>query len=230
MIPRPLDFRIPRLKTKPTRDQATIAYQFIRNGILMGRFLPGERLTEAMIASDSGVSRTPVREALRWLERDGVVSIEKNKGASVNRLTAQRVSDIYEFRARLEGFAANLAAERGTVSDHESIISACKAFAEATASDSADRVMLIGETNRQVHLDIASASKNAFLASALSATTNNPLVLRTHDKLDATELHRSVVFHELIAEAIVARQGARAERLMIEHVLQARDSVIIEFD
>lgn len=196
----------------------------------MGRFLPGERLTETKIATDAGVSRTPVREALRWLERDGVVTIEKHKGASVNRLTAQRVSDIYEFRARLEGFAANLAAERSTAADHELIIAACRAFADAIASDMKDRVKLITETNRRIHQEIASASKNAFLSSALSATTDNPLMVRTYHALNTLELQRSVTFHELIAEAIVAGQGARAERLMIEHVLQARDFLIGEFE
>jgi DNA-binding GntR family transcriptional regulator len=216
--------------TPPSRDQAKAAYLFIRNAILMGRYLPGERLTETTIAHESGVSRTPVREALRWLERDGVVGIEKHKGASVTRLTAQRVSDIYEFRARLEGFAANLAAERSAPADHALMVAANKAFSDAITSESKDRIQLISETNRQIHREIASASKNAFLASALGQTTDNPLVVRTYSKLNKIELQRSETFHDLIVEAIVAGEGARAERLMIEHVLQARDSLIVEFE
>jgi len=218
------------LSKRPSRDQAKIAYQFVRSAILTGRYLPGKRLIESTIATESGVSRTPVREALRWLERDGVVSIEKNKGASVNQLTAQRVSDIYEFRARMEGFAAYLAAERSTPDDHERIRAACEAFTDAIGSESSDRIRLISETNREVHREIATASKNAFLASALNATTDNPLVVRTYHTFSTVELQRSVSFHDLIVEAIVSAQCARAERLMIEHVLQARDSVIREFN
>ena len=127
-------------------------------------------------------------------------------------------------------FAAYLAAERSTPADHQQIRVASRAFAEAVENRSEDRVQLISDTNRQIHREIANASKNGFLASALNATTDNPLVVRTYHRLNEVELQRSVTFHDLIIDAIVAAQAARAERLMIEHVLQARDSVIREFE
>jgi DNA-binding GntR family transcriptional regulator len=198
--------------------------------LALGVFAEGEILEVFNQKVQKTFPGIPLREALRWLERDGVVGIEKHKGASVTRLTAQRVSDIYEFRARLEGFAANLAAERSAPADHALMVAANKAFSDAITSESKDRIQLISETNRQIHREIASASKNAFLASALGQTTDNPLVVRTYSKLNKIELQRSETFHDLIVEAIVAGEGAPAERLMIEHVLQARDSLIVEFE
>lgn len=84
----------------------------LREDILDGRYRQHEELKENALAKELGVSRTPVREALRQLELEGLVSIIPNKGASVNGITAQDVKDIYLIRARLEGLCAAMAAER----------------------------------------------------------------------------------------------------------------------
>src|SRR6185295_10757707 len=94
----------------PKEDQADIAYRSIREGIGKGRYRPGERLIETAIAARIGISRTPVRQALRRLERDGVVVFEKRCGARVRDLSGPQISDLYELRARVEAFACELAA------------------------------------------------------------------------------------------------------------------------
>ena len=83
----------------------------IRNDILSGNYAPGEELKEATLGKQLGVSRTPVREALRQLDLEGLVEIAPNRGAKVIGISRKDVEDIYHMRARLEGLAARKAAE-----------------------------------------------------------------------------------------------------------------------
>ena len=87
-------------------------YNHIRDGILAGTFAKGDELKEKNIGDELGVSRTPVREALRQLELEGLVSIIPNKGAFVEGVSTDDIRDIYEIRALLEGLCARWAATR----------------------------------------------------------------------------------------------------------------------
>lgn len=209
-------------------DQAEIAYQTIREGILAGRFRPGERLKEERIAKESGVSRTPVREALRWLEHEGVVTSEKRRGSRVAPLSSEQVSDLYELRARVEGFACTLAARRITDEQRSALRRAAEEFAEVIGGDLAtDRAIeCVSAANERLHQLIARTAGNPFLAASLNAAKDNPLVVRTYRSFTSDELARSAMFHELIVDAICRGDAVRAERLMMEHVLQARDAII----
>lgn len=89
-------------------------YHRIRDGILSGTYTPNEELKEKSIGDELGVSRTPVREALRQLELEGLVSIIPNKGAYVVAISVQDIKDIYEIRSLLEGLCAKWAAEKAT--------------------------------------------------------------------------------------------------------------------
>lgn len=120
-------------------DQSSRAYRAIRNGIVTGRYRPGQRLVESTIASLEGVSRTPVRAALRWLEREGVVDIEKRRGARVRRLSAEQVSDLYELRARIEGHACELAASRASKEDAAELCALADVFDTSLAELPEDR-------------------------------------------------------------------------------------------
>ena len=84
----------------------------IRDDILSGNYTPGEELKEATLGKQLGVSRTPVREALRQLDLEGLVEIAPNRGAKVIGISRKDVEDIYHMRARLEGLAARKAAEQ----------------------------------------------------------------------------------------------------------------------
>ena len=95
----------------PLRD---VVFNTLRQAIITGEFAPGERLMEISLANRLGVSRTPVREALRQLELEGLVRIIPNRGAFVEGITKEDVKDIYEIRARLEGLCAKWAADRIT--------------------------------------------------------------------------------------------------------------------
>ncbi len=208
-------------------DQSDVAYRALRDGIRHGRFRPGQRLVETAIADEEGISRTPVRQALRRLEREGVVEIEKRRGARVRDLSPREISDLYEVRARLEGFACELAAERSTRADHVDLRRIAEAF-EAAAGPDAERddFARVREMNAALHRKISQAAGNPFIGTALEASLENPLVLRAYRGFNDEELARSTLFHHLIVEALCSGNGDRAGRLMTEHVLQARDVLV----
>ena len=212
------------------QNQSERAYQTIREDIVSGRHRPGERLVEADIAARAGVSRTPVRQALQWLERDGVVRIEKRRGATVRALSAEQISDLYELRAQLEAFACQLAASRASEEDLSQLQAMADAFDVSVHEDPADDFAAVRATNAALHRKIAGAADNPFLAIALEATIENPLVLRAYQQFSSDELDRSVLFHRLIVQSICRREGDRAARLMREHVLQARDALLVASD
>lgn len=92
-------------------------YQAIRDQITFGELNPGERLTEPSLAARFKASRSPIREALRQLESEGLITLERNKGITVSKLSIEQVDDIYSIRSLLESYASRLSAERAT-KDH----------------------------------------------------------------------------------------------------------------
>jgi len=88
-------------------------YERIRDDITFGKLFPGQRLTEAVLADTLKASRSPVREALRQLETEGLITFERNKGIEVSRLSTKQVDEIFDIRMVLEGYAAYLTVERG---------------------------------------------------------------------------------------------------------------------
>jgi DNA-binding GntR family transcriptional regulator len=208
-------------------DQSDVAYRALCEGIGKGRYRPGERLIETAIAAREGISRTPVRQALRRLERDGVVVFEKRRGARVRDLSGCQISDLYELRARLEAFACELAAEHATDADRAELERIAAAFEAVVNDDPArDDFVRVRATNAALHRKIATMARNPFVAMALETTIENPLVLRAYRGFTREELTRSAMFHRLIVRAICDGSGERAARLMAEHVLQARDVLV----
>lgn len=226
-----LVYNMPMLANDLASDQSGRAYDAIRNGIVTGHYRPGQRLVESELARREGVSRTPIREALRWLEREGVVRIEKRRGARVCELSAEQISDLYELRARLEALACELAALRASDDDRAELERIAKEFEQAVALDrSVDDFSRVRAANAALHRKITQTAGNPFLVLALDATIENPLVLRAYRVFSQDELDRSVLFHQLIVEAICRGRGDRAGRLMLEHILQARDSLVAHLE
>ncbi|MCE5263753.1 MAG: GntR family transcriptional regulator [Deltaproteobacteria bacterium] len=88
-------------------------YERVRDDITFGKLYPGQRLTEATLATALKASRSPVREALRQLESEGLITFERNKGIEVSRLSSKQVDEIFDIRMVLEGYAAHLTVARG---------------------------------------------------------------------------------------------------------------------
>ncbi|MEM7341781.1 MAG: GntR family transcriptional regulator [Actinomycetota bacterium] len=205
------------------------AYRHLRREIIEGRYEQGERIIESRVANALAVSRTPVREAVRRLETEGLVTTEHNRGAQVRVLTETEVGDLYEARARLEGFLSELAAQRADAHDVEAIATAAEHFEHTVAAvdpESVEGLRKVMAANDQFHAALVSAGRADQLYRVLTSTVDMPLVFAAFERYSPEELHRSAMFHHLIAGAVAARQPERAGRLMTEHILQGRDAAM----
>jgi len=205
------------------------AYAQIRQAIVEGRYRPGQRLIEQRIAEEFALSRTPVREALRRLEAEGLVQSEPNRGAIVRDLTTDDLADLYDLRARLEAYAAELAAVRIEPREVEELDAAIADFDEALTAEQIDAIeatRVIADANRRIHATILAAARHDRLGQLLERTVDVPLSFQAFRQFDRSETERSHLFHQLIRDAIVAGDAARASALMHEHVLQGRDVLI----
>lgn len=223
------DATVGRVSGTSGRAAAPTAYAQIRAAIVEGRYEPGTRLIEQRIAEEFDLSRTPVREALRTLEAEGLVRIEPNRGATVRSLEIDDVIDLYALRARLEGYAAELAAERHDPDDLTVIDEGIAAFAEAMAGPGADplaRARDLDAANAQIHLGIVAASRHHHLQQMLLRTVDASLVFRAFRSFDPAQTRQSHAFHQMIRDAIAAGEPARAGALMSEHILQGRDVLL----
>ena len=213
--------------TPPGNSKA--AYAQIRQAIVEGRYPPGQRLVEQRIAEEFALSRTPVREALRRLEAEGLVVSEPNRGAVVRDVSVEDVADLYGLRARLEAYAAELAAGRIEPQQVEQLDAGIADFEAALGSGPADSIEVtraIDAANRQIHATVLAAAHHERLGRLLERTVDIPLVFQAFRQFDRAETERSHLFHQLLRDAIVAGDGPRASALMFEHVLQGRDVLV----
>ncbi len=138
----------------------------LRRRIVDGDYAQGERLTENRLADDFGVSRNPVREALRVVESEGFVEILPRRGAVVATLDDTAIRDLFAVRKQLETLAAGLAAERATEDD----VARLRALlAEANAATDAEDFARVAELNSALHVAVIDISGNRWLASLSSA-------------------------------------------------------------
>ena len=207
----------------------TDAYELIRSAIVENRYAPGQRLIEQRIAEEYGLSRTPVREALRRLEAEGLIVAQKNRGARVRPMSATELVDLYGLRIRLESYAAELAAERATGEEIETLARAVDEFSAVrhTLSDGADLegIRRLNLANQAFHDQLLASARHGRLTAMLGRTVDIPLVFRAFSLFGPDEMERSDLFHHLILDAIRRRDPARAGRLMGEHIQHGLDAV-----
>ena len=141
----------------PLRD---VVFNTLRQGILKGDLKPGERLMEIHLANRLGVSRTPIREAIRMLELEGLVTMVPRKGAEVARISKQDLRDVLEVRRSLDSLAGSLACERITQEEKEALKRAEDDFEESIATGDATA---IAEADVRFHDVILNSSKNGRL-------------------------------------------------------------------
>jgi len=204
-----------------SRSAGDAAAELVREAILDGRLLPGQRLKEGALASDLGISRTPVREALRLLETEGLVASLRNRGTFVRDYSADDIRDIYEIRALLETQAARRAAERCTPADHEALRASCERFERSDADTFA-----FNRENLIFHATILRISGSERLTVMARTVIELPLMYTT-TAFDADDVrHDAQAYHRRLTDAIGGRQPDRAADLMAEHVLQSRDLIL----
>jgi DNA-binding GntR family transcriptional regulator len=208
------------------------AYRLIRRAIVEGDFEPGSRLVEQRIGEMFDLSRTPVREALRALAADGLVTIERNRGAMVATMSDTDIRDLYELRARLESLAAERAATRigdEGVADMDRAIAEFDAGIELVSDQSSDAGLhRITAANAMFHRAIVTGAQHRRLSALLVHAVDMPLVYQVFRHQTREQSERSNLFHRMLRDAIAAREAERAGALMVEHIMQGRDALLAQ--
>lgn len=199
-------------------------YEVLRDDILRGEITAGTWLREGTVATQLGVSRTPVREALQRLHADGLVDLIPRRGAQVIRLSGEDVEASYDVRILLEGEAARRAAEFG-VADLEALRDKCETMERELRRDDNNSFDEITRLNMEFHRHIQEASCNKILPSLLSGIVQVSVVLHTFRHYTKSELRRSFAQHREIVDALEARDATWAMAAMHAHLLGARASL-----
>jgi len=206
-------------------------YSLIKQAISDARYVPGEFLREARIAEDLGVSRTPVREAIRRLEAEGWLEVLPNRGARVRRWSTRDVEEIFEARMLIEPYLVGQAALKVTPEQ----IAELDALAERTrviASRGADAEPADSwfDTNKRFHDILTSAAGNSRLSQSLQSMKEVPLIKWTYASYRDTDRERSAGQHIEIVQAVRARNPAWAEAAMRCHILAAQTALMARLD
>ncbi len=189
----------------------------LREAILAGRLAPGARLRAETLAERLRSSRTPVREALLLLAREGLVEIEPRRGASVRPFDAADLADLYEVRALIEPHAAALAAQR---IDPAQLGRLVENHARSLTHDAADDVSVSAllALNDEFHRIIVEAARSPRLTAAMSAVSGVPRVFRSSFWRDPDQREQSLFCHRELVGAIRAGRGELAGTVMRMHI------------
>lgn len=196
----------------PLRD---VVFNTLRQAILKGELEPGERLMEIQLADRLGVSRTPIREAIRKLELEGLVLMIPRKGAEVAKISEKSLRDVLEVRRSLEELAIDLACQRMTDEEIRSLEEAQEAFRTAVETGDA---MTIAETDEHYHDVIYTGTGNNRLVQILNNLREQMYRYRLEYIKDADKRQILVVEHDHILKAMKSRHVAEAKAAIREHI------------
>ena len=192
--------------------QGNGAYRRLLEEIGRGDLLPGTRLRETELAERFGISRTPVREAIRQLEADGLVTHMPRQGATIRVLDYSEVMELYEMRAVLEGTAARLAARAASDLELDELAALNDELSKARDLRSAY------ELNRQFHMTLLDAAKNRYLIKSVNALKKTLLIIGPSTLAETDRAQQAVKEHADLLDALKAHDGTRAEALMRAHI------------
>ena len=204
----------------PLRD---VVFKTLRQAILKGELEPGERLMEIQLAERLGVSRTPIREAIRKLELEGLVLMIPRKGAEVAKISESNLRDVLEVRRSLEELAIDLACQRITAEELESLNKAEVDFKAAIGNGDA---MQIAQTDEQFHEIIYNSTKNQKLVQILNNLREQMYRYRFEYIKDANmreDLRRE---HREITDAIIKGECERAKTAISLHIDNQEENIL----
>lgn len=208
-----------------SRSASAAASEVIREAIIHGRLAPGQRLKEEELARELGMSRTPVREALLMLQSEGLVELSPRRGATVRSYAVDDLDDTYQLRAVLEGYAARRAATRISSEDVARLEESCARFDRLRAQD--DVLDLVKE-NIFFHNVVLEASASDRLAQMVRKVIEIPLVYKSFYWYSPEQKLISEHYHDQLTRALRRGDAERAELIMRQHVLEARDFLLAQ--
>ncbi|MCP5143631.1 MAG: GntR family transcriptional regulator [Gammaproteobacteria bacterium] len=201
--------------SKPTSITARDVVNLLREKIRVGRLVPGQRLVEADIVKDTGASRSKVRDALRRLEAEGLVSIEEFRGASVRQLGMDEVNQIYQARMALEGMAARVFAASDKVQLKKRLQKLQKGMDALEHTGDHDQ---FARLNDAWHALIIEGSGNSYAATFLAQLSVPVYRLLFTRFYNAQRIDSANVGHKRITRAILEGDAELAEKAMRDHI------------
>lgn len=205
---------------QPLRE---LVFEALRDAIIRGILKPGERLMEVQLAEELGVSRTPVREAIRKLELEDLVVMIPRKGAYVSGISLKDIADVFEVRAAVEALAAGLAAERITAEELEELERILVKKAEIIEANDLDRLV---EIDILFHECLYQASRNAKLVQIINNLSEQIHRFRSTSLASPGRMKEALEEHRKIVEAISERNITLAQTLAQEHIENAENSIL----
>lgn len=197
----------------------------LREDILSGVYQDHEELREAAIGEEMGVSRTPVREALRQLELEGLVTLVPNRGAYVTGISSKDVRDIYEIRSMLEGLCARWATEHITQKEIEALEEVILLSEFYLKKPGQEQARQVAELDGKFHKILYEASNSRILEHVLSDFHKYVKMARTLSVEEQDRAVKSVEEHREILEAIRNKDAGRAEALADRHIRKAMENL-----
>lgn len=206
------NFYLPLENYKPLRD---IVFDYMKNAIITGELKPGERLMEVQLAEKLGVSRTPVREAIRKLELEGLVVMVPRKGAYVSDLDTRDLLNVLEIRGSLEGLAASLAAERITDEEIRELNSIVDEFYKSIETN--DHEALV-KCDKAFHDLIFAASRNDKLVQIMNNLQEHVHRFRVRYINEEKKSKKLYQEHKKILESLEERNADNARKWAEKHI------------
>ena len=198
-------------------------YEAIKERILRRELQSGERLIERRLASELGVSKTPVREALSRLEREGLLRLKPHCGAAVAHFDERQAADLLDLRELLEGFAAERAAARVDSRRLEALERLIAAAAEAVDAGDLDQYT---DIDLKLHRLVREATGNEALCRVLSSIEDQIRLVMTASVGLEGRARESLAEHEALLAALARRDGPAARRAAERHIRRVREAIL----
>lgn len=219
-------YNLPKLDLnnfKPLRD---VVFENLRESILTGRLKPGQRLMEIQLAEGLGVSRTPVREAIRKLELEDLVVMLPRKGAYVTNMSLKEILDVLEVRASLESLAAKLAAKRRNEKDIEKLKQIIKKIKDLSEKEDKSLMVAISELDIELHHYIFNIANNKSLTKTTKIIWEKEYKFRLSYMSEYDISLRIVDEHEKLVKAIIDGDVITAEKNALTHIKNSEEYII----
>lgn len=206
---------------KPLRE---LVCENIRQAIIDGTFSPGERLMEIQLADEMGVSRTPVREAIRKLELEGFVVMIPRRGTYVADISIKDITEIYEIRTCLDVLAAGLAAERITDEELETLNGYLLEIGQHVANMDMEKIVAVDTAFHDV---LYTASRNERLRSIINNLREQMTSIRGRSMSYPGRLIETMDEHRILVDSIASRNVERAQHAARVHIENAEHTLML---
>jgi DNA-binding GntR family transcriptional regulator len=203
----------------PAHTASERAYGELRQRVLDGRLPAGRRLKETELASELGISRTPVRDALSRLSVEGLLDFRPNVGATVAVWSETQIEQMFRIRAMLEPYASEIAASQIRDGEIDELRELCGIMEEAARRETQADLNTLAAANARFHRIIIDAARSDHLAKLVSLAVNAPLTRRIFVRYTTEEVQRSMRHHREVVDALSHRDPSWSASAMRTHIL-----------